>query len=145
MKLNENAYISMENTFIHKLSSISQNLLFVRKFRFKSEYEHQIWLILELFELILKRLAKKSFLCYYVYRWRNLHKILKEHLILACWVLPINVHHLNHCWVRWFFYFRITNSNTISKRIMTIKVKIKKSFFDILSPPFIWKEAPPNY
>ena len=27
---------------------------------------------------------------------------------------------------------------------MIIKDKIKKSFFDILSPPFIWKEASPN-
>jgi len=65
----------------------------------------------------------------------NLHKIKKEHSISHVECCQMNWYHLNHCWVRWFFYFKITNSNTISKRIMIIKEKIKKSFFDILSPP----------
>ena len=51
---------------------------------FKSLRRYHIDSKLELFEKILKRLIKKSFLCYCVYRYRNLHKILKEHLISAC-------------------------------------------------------------
>ena len=43
------------------------------------------------------------------------------------------------------FYFTITNSNTISNKMMIISEDIKKSFFDILSPPSIQEKASPNY
>ena len=68
----------------------------------------------------------------------NLHIIKKEHLIMPCWVLPIVWFHLNHCWVRWFsFHIKTINSSNINRKISMINEKIKKSFLNILSPPFL--------
>ena len=75
----------------------------------------------------IKRLVKKSFSCYHVYRWRNLHKILKEHSIFSCWVLPIWIwFHLNHCWVRWFSFILILWIVRIVKgRLLLLKIELK--------------------
>ena len=57
------------------------------------------------------------------------------------WVLPNNVVPPKLCLqLGGFFYIKTTNSSDNRRKIISIKEKIKKSFLNILSPPFFYKK-----
>ena len=59
--------------------------------------------------------------------------------------VPYMMIHLTTKLGDFFVYINITKSNTISKIIIESKIKIKKSFLLIISPPNIKNEGSPNY
>ena len=115
---------------MHLVNNFSLFFYFINRFasRINKLILHYPILKISSIEIKLKIVDFNNEIWYYVYRWRKLHKIKKEHLILS-WVWPLVLIATKSCWLGGRFYF--TSCTTSWSKIIMISENISISFLNI--------------